>query len=198
MLLVEVDARAAWLHLAAYRGGHAAPYAVDFGEIFGDRADRAVLLDQGIHYVVERLKHTAMNVDAPVAVRHDVMTGAGLGFCSRGELILLALRRDVIDVNFDVVLLTPFVAQLGQGIVRARHPMVPAAERELAGGVAGPDIGGRQNGRAGERRRLQCGAARNSRSCHCFPPVSSLIGDGTIYTIAGAPHSGAPSQTWLM
>jgi hypothetical protein len=27
-----------------------------------------------------------------------------------------------------------------------------------------------------------------------FLPVTCLIGDGTIYTITGAPHSGAPSR----
>ena len=46
MLLVEIQARAAGLDLTADRGRDAAPSAFDLGEIFGDRADRTVLLDK--------------------------------------------------------------------------------------------------------------------------------------------------------
>ena len=152
MLLVEVEARAAWFDLAADCGRDAAPGAFDLGQIFGDRADRAILLHQAVGDVVERLQHVLVNSDVPVAVGHDVVAGAGLGFGRRGQLVLFALRGDVVDLDLAIVLGTPFVAELGERVVGAGYPMVPDAERERAGGVTVFDIG-RGNGRDGTERR---------------------------------------------
>ncbi len=128
VLLVEIEARAARLHLAADRGRNAAPGAFDLGEIFGDRADRAVFLDQAVDHVVERLELVLVNTDVPVAMRHDVVAGAGLRFGGRGQLVLLALRGDVVDVNVDFVFVAPFLAELVERFVGAGHPVVPHAE----------------------------------------------------------------------
>jgi hypothetical protein len=53
-VLHEVDARARPLDLAAYRGGHAQPLAVDLAEILDGAIDRAVQLDQRLHDIVHR------------------------------------------------------------------------------------------------------------------------------------------------
>ncbi len=152
MLLEQVEARAARFHLAADRGRDTAPSAFDLGQIFGDRADRAVLRGELGDDVVERLQHVLVNTHVPVAMRHDVVTGAGLGFGRRGQLVLLALRGDVVDLDLAIVLGAPLIAKLGEGVVGAGHPMVPDAERQRAGGVAVFDIG-RGNGRNRTERR---------------------------------------------
>ena len=110
MLFIQIEARAARLHLATDRGRYAAPGAFNFGEIFGDRADRPILLDQLRDDVIERLESRLMDADVPVAVRHDVVAGAGLRFGGRSQLVLLALGRYVVDVDFDFVLLSPLCA----------------------------------------------------------------------------------------
>ncbi len=126
VLLVEIEARLARLDLTADRGRNAAPGALDLGEILGDRTDRAVLFDELADHVVERLKHTLMDLNVPVAMRHDVVAGAGLRFGGGGQLVLLALRGDVIDMDFDFVLLAPFGADLVERLVGARAPSGPS------------------------------------------------------------------------
>ena len=128
----------------------------DLGEIFGDRADRAVFLDERVDDVVKRLKHVLVDADVPVAMRHDVVTGAGLGLCRRGQFVLFALRGDVVDLHLAIVLGAPLVAELGQRVIGAGHPMVPNAERQRAGGVTVFDIR-RGNG----RNRTERGAFEN-------------------------------------
>src|SRR5262249_34318385 len=103
----EIDARAAWLYLAAYSRWNSAPRTFDLGEIFGDRADRAVLLNQLGDKVVERLKHVLVNADVPVPVGHNVVAGTGLRLRSRGELRPLALPGHVIDFGLAIGLRAP-------------------------------------------------------------------------------------------
>ncbi len=158
--LIEIEARAARLHLAADRGRDAAPRAFDLGEIFGDRADRAVLFDQRIDDVVERFEHLGVDADVPVAMRHDVVAGAGLGFGGGGQFVLFALRGDVVDLHFAIVLGAPFVAERGERLVGAGHPMVPYAERQRAGGVGASDIRRGDSGGGAERRAFENRTAR--------------------------------------
>ena len=68
---------------------------------------------------------------------HDVVAGAGLGFGGCGQLVLFALRGDVVDLDLTIILGAPFVAKFGERIVRAGHPMVPDAERQRTGGAGG-------------------------------------------------------------
>ena len=176
MLLVEIEARAARLHLASHRGRHAAPGALDPGKIFGDRTDRAVLLDELADDVVERLEHVGVDADIPIAVRHDVVAGAGLRLGGRGQLVLLALRGDVVDLHLDVVFLAPLVAERGERLVGAGDPMVPAAQRQFPGGVTVLDVG-RGNGSdrtdAAVLRMLR--RVRNGRVKAVWVTVSSLV-----------------------
>ena len=54
---------------------------------------------------------------------------------------LLPWLGDVVDRNLDLLLGGPFVDEIGRGLVGAGHPVVPEADRELAGGVSAADIG---------------------------------------------------------
>ncbi len=155
MLLIEIEARAARFHLAADGGRYAAPGAFDLGEIFGHRADRAVLFDQAVHDIVERLEHVLVDADVPVAMRHDVVAGAGLGFGGRGQFVFFALRGDEIDLHFAIVLGAPFVAQLDQRVIGAGNPMVPHAERQRSGGETVFDVRGGKGGYGTERCALE-------------------------------------------
>jgi len=128
MLLVEIEARLAGLDLAADRGRHAAPRALDAGEIFRDRADGTVLLDQLVHHLVERLEHALVHLNVPVAMRHDIVA-VPAALRRRGELVLLALRRDVIDLDLDLVPSRPSVAQL-VSVLLARAPNGPSSEAQ--------------------------------------------------------------------
>jgi len=93
VLLVEIEAGTAWLDLTADGGRDATPHALDLGQVFGNRTDRAVLFDQLIDHVVEGLESVLVNLDVPVAMRHDVVTGAGLRFRSGGQLVLFSRAR---------------------------------------------------------------------------------------------------------
>src|SRR5262249_26337127 len=128
VLLVEVDPRAARFHLAANGGRNAPPYAFDLGEILGNRADLSVLFDKLTYQIVERFQHALMDLNVPIPMRHDVVTGARLRFSTGGEFVLLALRSDVIDMHLNLVLFAPFVAELGERVVCSGHPMVPATQ----------------------------------------------------------------------
>src|SRR5262249_61811815 len=127
--------RAGWFALAAVRRWYSAPGAFDPGEIFGDRTDRAILLGQFANNVIHRLQHVLVNAHVPVAVGHDVVTGAGLSFGGRGQLVLFALRGDVVDLDLAIALGAPLIAQLGQRVVCPGNPIVPHADRERARGV---------------------------------------------------------------
>src|SRR5208283_5173175 len=113
--------------------------------ILGDRADRTILLNQAVNDVVEWLKHRLVYPDVPVAMRHNVVASAGLRFGGSGELVLLALRGDEVDMNVDFVLRAPLVAELDQRFVSAGHPVVPNAQGERAGSVSTAHVRCRDN-----------------------------------------------------
>jgi hypothetical protein len=162
VLLVQVEARAAWLDLASDGGRHAAPRALDLREIFGDRTDRAVFLDQTVDQVVERLELVLVNADIPVPVRHDVVTGAGLRLGGRRQLVFLTLRGDEVDIDLALVLFAPLVAELDQRLVGAGYPMVPHAQGQRPGGVRATDIGGSDSCSRTECRGLENGTTRKT------------------------------------
>ena len=128
VFLVKVEARTAWLHLAADRSRHAKPHAFALGEIFGDRAYRAVFLMSAAITSSSGSSSACVDPDVPVAMGHNVVTGAGLRFGRGRKLVFLALRGDVVDVDVDFVLVAPFLADLVESLVGAGHPVVPAAE----------------------------------------------------------------------
>ena len=93
-------------------------------------------------------------------MRHDVVTGAGLRFSGGGQLVLLSLRGDIVDMYFDLVLLAPFVAELGERIIRAGHPVIPAAQCQFTGCVTTPNVRRCDCGDGAERCGLKNGTTR--------------------------------------
>ena len=66
---------------------------------------------------------------------------------------------DVVDVNLDVILRAPLVADFGEGVVGAGDPMVPAAERQFPGRVTVLDVGRCNDSDGAECRGLEDGTA---------------------------------------
>ena len=114
----------------------------------------AVLLDKGIHDVVHGLKQIGIGVWPPGVHRQNVMARFGLSFRGCGQDELVALARDVIDRNLDLFLRSPLIDEIGRGLVGAGHPVIPKAQRQLAGGVSTAHIG-RGDERCGCTRRWQ-------------------------------------------
>ena len=135
MLLHQVDARAGPLDLAADGGRDGEPVTLRLGEIFDRRVDGAVELDQRLHHVVDRLEQVRAISRLPARQGEDVVAGLGLRLRRDRQQQLVALRRDVVDLDLDLLLRRPFLDQRLGGVVGARHPMVPEADRELAGRV---------------------------------------------------------------
>ena len=66
----------------------------------------------------------------------DVVAGLGLRLGGDGQQQLVALRGDEVDRDFDLFLLRPFLDERFRRLVRAGHPVIPEADRELAGRMA--------------------------------------------------------------
>ena len=131
------------------RGRHRDPAAVRACEILDRRIDRAVLLDQLGHDVVDRLEALGVRRRLPGREGEDVVAGSRLRFGGDGQQVLVALRGDVVDRDLDLLLLGPFVAQRGRRVVGAGHPVVPEADRQLAGGVGAAHMRHRDRRRGG-------------------------------------------------
>src|SRR5262245_61153406 len=104
-----------------------------------------------------------MDADVPVAVRHNVMAGAGLRLGGCRQLVLLALRGDEIDPHLDIVLCSPFIAERGEGIVGAGYPMIPNAKRKTSGRIAAFYVWRGNCRDRTEYRRFEKAAARGPR-----------------------------------
>jgi hypothetical protein len=163
VLFVEIEARAARLHLSSPRNGNPAQGAFDFSEIFENRTDRTVLVDEFPDDVVERLERLGVSANHPITVEYNIVSGAGLRLSSRGELVLLTHRGDVVDLHLDVVLGTPFVAERRQRVVGAGDPMVHGAKRERSGRVGALDVRRRNRGDCTKRCGFQHAAASKPR-----------------------------------
>ena len=98
----------------------------------------------------------------PGRERQDVVTAARLRLGGDRQELLVALRRDVVDRDLDLFLRRPFLDERGAGVVGARHPVIPEADRELAGGVSTADIWRGDEGGGGERSGLQCSSPGES------------------------------------
>ena len=107
VLLHQVDARARALDLAADGRRHGDPLAVGLAEVLDRRVDRAVLLDQLRHDVVDRLQVAGMVRRLPGRERQDVVARLRLRLGGDGQQVLVALRGDVVDLNLDLLLLAP-------------------------------------------------------------------------------------------
>jgi hypothetical protein len=158
VLLQEIDARAGALDLAADRRRHSDPVVVRAAEILDRIVDRTVQCDQLLHDLVDGLQVLGLVLRPPGRHGDDVVPGSGLRFGSNGEEVLGALRGHVIDRDFNLFFLRPFIDEVGRGGVGAGHPMVPKHERQLARGVSGM-----------HERRRQRRRGRRSRPGHELP-----------------------------
>ena len=55
----------------------------------------------------------------------NIVAGFGLRFGGGGQEELVALARDIIELNLDLFLLSPFIHEIGQGLVSAGDPVIP-------------------------------------------------------------------------
>jgi len=79
-------------------------------------ADRAVLLDQGRHQIVDRFEVFGLARCIPCGEALDVVSGLGLRLGRDGQQILVAVRGDEVDLEIDLLLLRPLAAELFQGL----------------------------------------------------------------------------------
>ena len=134
-LFHQIDARAGRRQRAAIGGRHRDPMPVLLPEIFGAGIDRPVLLDELGHDIVDRFEVRGMARRVPRRQLHDVVPGPGLRLGGGGQQILVAVRGDEIDRDVDLFLVGPFAAELFQGAVSARHPMIPEPDRQPSRGM---------------------------------------------------------------
>jgi len=74
--------------------------------------------------------------------RHDqnIVAGFGLRFGRDGQEEFVALARDVVDLNLDLLLGSSFIDEIGGGFVRSGHPVIPETYRQLSGSVSAAHI----------------------------------------------------------
>jgi len=121
-----------------------------------------------------------MNANHPITVGHDVVAGARLRLRGRCQLVLVALRSDVVDLHLDAVTGAPLVAKRRKRVVGIGHPVVHGAEAQCSGGVAVSDKGRRHRGGRADRRRYQDTAASGAwtgagRRAHGVTPCSPCL-----------------------
>jgi hypothetical protein len=83
-----------------------------------------------------------------------------LRFGGGGQLVFLALGRDVIDVDIDLVLFSPFLADFIKCLVSARHPVIPAPQSQGACGMDAAYIRCGDDRRGAEGGSLEYGTTR--------------------------------------
>src|SRR5581483_6680378 len=83
----------------------------------------------------------------------DVVTRARLRLCRDGDQVLHPLRRDVVDRDVDLLFGGPLFDESLAGVVAARDPVIPEADREPPGCVGAADIR-----RGDECRGSKCGS----------------------------------------
>jgi len=62
--------------------------------------------------------------------------GLGLRFAGDGQEEFVALAGDVVDLNLDLFLFSPFIDERSQGVVGARDPVIPETQRQFAGSIS--------------------------------------------------------------
>ena len=87
--------------------------------------DFAVLLDERLHDVVDGLELFGMRMGPPCRHREDVVAGLRLRFGGDGQQDLVALARDVVDRNLDLLLGGPFIDEIGARPCWRRAPSGP-------------------------------------------------------------------------
>jgi hypothetical protein len=117
-----------WLPAVAGTASHLPPGTA---EILDRAVDRAVLLDQVLHDVVDRLEQLRVLGRQP-GRDSARMSWPDFAWASAaiGEQVLVALRGDVVDLDLDLLLGRPLLDQVGRGLVGVRNPVVPEADRQ--------------------------------------------------------------------
>jgi len=152
MLFEQIDAAAGRQCQTADRGGHRNPVALHLAEIFVACADGAVLLDQRLHQIIDRLEAFGLGCGIPGGHSQNVVPGMRLLLGRAGQHQLVTLRGDEVDGHLDLLSIRPFMAELGQRVVGARDPMVPEPDGQLTRRM-GTTHKGRSEGGRGQRRR---------------------------------------------
>ena len=106
-------------------------------------------LISGLHDVVERLEHLGVVGRPPAAEGHDVVAGSRLGLGLLRQQQLVALGRDVVDLDLDLLLGRPLFDQRRARGIGGGHPMIPKSDRELACGMGAADVGHGNHGGGG-------------------------------------------------
>ena len=137
VLLHEVDARARPLDLAADGRRHREPMpfarARDSSTV---SLTGAVLLDQRLHDVVDRLELLGVLVRPPGRQVKMSWPDFACASAASGQQQLVALRGDVVDLDLDLLLGRPLLDQGFRCGVGGRHPMVPQADVSLPAACA--------------------------------------------------------------
>ena len=120
--------------------------AVLLAEIFGAGDDRAVLLDQRRHDVVDRFEALGIARRIPGEEAENIVPGPRLRLGGGGQQILVAVGGDEVDLDVDLFLVGPLMAQLFERHIGAGHPVIPEADAQLPGGIGPAHKGRRQEG----------------------------------------------------
>ena len=121
----------------------------------------------------------------------DVVAGLRLRLGGDGQQVLVALRGDVVDLDVDLVLVGPFLAQSLGGVVAAGHPVVPEADRQLAGRMRGA-----HERRGNHRRRCRSRRRNELPAGHlCFLHQASSFFISFCFSLRGFASRGGPRET---
>src|SRR5215831_3052822 len=131
--------------------------AVLLAEIFGPGADRAVLLDQRRHDVVDWFEIVGLARRIPGGEAEDVVPRFRLRLRRDGQQILVAVGGNEVDLELDLFLFCPFATQRFERSIGAGNPMIPKPDAEFPGSMGTAHEGSRQYGRR-QRRSPQYGA----------------------------------------
>ena len=120
------------MELAADRGWHGNPVALGFTKILDRRIHGAVLLDQRLHDVVDRLEIAGIVGRQPACQVHDVVAHPGLCLGGDRHQELTADVVDIVDLDLDLFPGRPFLDQRFACGVGTGHKVVPNGERQPA------------------------------------------------------------------
>jgi hypothetical protein len=126
--------------LAALASGNPDPSTVSSTKIVDGVVHGAILFENGLHYVVNRLKQLGKTVGLPCRLTQYVVTRLRLCFGLAGQEKLVALARDVINLNLNFFSLSPFSNKIRRTLVRSGDPVIPETYGQLAGRIGAAPI----------------------------------------------------------
>jgi hypothetical protein len=136
---------------------------VDHSKIFVGTSQLAVLGNQPLHEVVNRIETLGVLLYSPLVERIDIMPGPGLCLGCPGDD---EIRGQKIKLHVDLVLLGPGTDQFSHCVVAGRYPMVPQRETELTGRACRADVHERQGGGRGTECQRAAACHMTTRTGH--------------------------------